>query len=85
MPELCRFRGIVISIQFREHNPPHFHAEYGGTEVTVDIHNPVVRGPVSKRVGRMVRLWALLHREELLTAWERAQNGESPGKIDPLP
>ena len=85
MPELRGFRGIVISVQFRDHNPPHFHAEYGGAEVTVDIHNPVVRGFVSKRIGRMVRLWALLHREELLTAWERAQNGESPGKIDPLP
>ena len=85
MPELCRFRGVIIGIQFRDHNPPHFHATYGGAEVTVDIHNPTVRGHVPKRVGGMIRLWALLHREELLDAWERARNAESPGRIDPLP
>ena len=85
MPELCGFRGVIIRIQFRDHNPPHFHAIYGGTEVTVDIHNPTVRGDVPKRVGRMIRLWALLHREELIAAWQRARNAESPGRIDPLP
>ena len=85
MPEICRFRGIIIRIQFRDHNPPHFHAIYGGTEALVDIHDPIVRGRVPKRVGRMIRLWALLHKEELLIAWERARNAESPGKIAPLP
>ena len=30
MPEICRFYGIVIRMYFREHGPPHFHAEYGG-------------------------------------------------------
>ena len=80
MPELCGFRGVIIRIQFRDHNPPHFHAIYGGTEVTVDIHNPRVRGAVPKRVGRMIRLWALLHREELITSWHRARNAESLGR-----
>jgi hypothetical protein len=27
----------------------------------------------------------VLHRDELLTAWDRASSGESPGTIDPLP
>ena len=27
MPEICRFLGIVISMYFDEHNPPHFHQE----------------------------------------------------------
>ena len=53
-----------------DHNPPHFHATYGGAEVTVDIHNPTVRGHVPKCVGGMIRLWALIHREEPLVAWE---------------
>ena len=30
MPEICRFYGIVIRMYFRDHRPPHFHAEYGG-------------------------------------------------------
>ena len=28
MPEICRFLGIVISMYFDEHNPPHFHVRY---------------------------------------------------------
>ena len=28
MPEICRFLGIVISMYFDEHNPPHFHIRY---------------------------------------------------------
>ncbi len=30
MPEISRFFGIVIKMFFDDHNPPHFHAEYGG-------------------------------------------------------
>ena len=86
MPELSRFYGISIKIEVNDHNPPHFHAIHGGARVTVHINDLVVRGhrfPV--RASRLVREWARLHQEELLAAWERAQNGEPPGKIDPLP
>jgi hypothetical protein len=30
MPEISRFLGIVIRMYYRDHPPPHFHAEYGG-------------------------------------------------------
>ncbi len=33
MPEVSRFYGIVIKIFYDDHNPPHFHAEYGEYEV----------------------------------------------------
>ena len=39
MPEICRFYGIVIRMYAREHAPPHFHAEYGGAEVSIEIEN----------------------------------------------
>jgi hypothetical protein len=29
MPEISRFYGIVITIYYDEHLPPHFHARYG--------------------------------------------------------
>ena len=35
MPTICRFRGIKISINWRDHMPPHFHASYGEDEVIV--------------------------------------------------
>lgn len=37
MPTICRFRGIKISINWRDHMPPHFHASYGEDEVIVSI------------------------------------------------
>jgi phosphomannomutase len=30
VPEVSRFYGIDIAMFFREHGPPHFHAEYAG-------------------------------------------------------
>ena len=37
MPELARFYGIRIQMRFRDHNPPHFHAEYGEFKGVFDI------------------------------------------------
>jgi hypothetical protein len=34
MPELSRFLGIVITMFYRDHAPPHFHAFYGEGEPT---------------------------------------------------
>ena len=49
MPEICRFRGIIISINWNDHNPPHFRATYSDYEVSVDILNLEVRdGKISK-------------------------------------
>ena len=32
MPEISRFFGIVIRMFYNDHQPPHFHAEYGEHE-----------------------------------------------------
>jgi hypothetical protein len=37
MPEVSRFLGISIRMYFDDHNPPHFHALYTGSEVEVGI------------------------------------------------
>lgn len=42
MPELCRFLGIVIFMNFNDHNPPHFHANYGDFEIIVEIGSGIV-------------------------------------------
>ena len=39
MPVISRFFGISIVINFREHSPPHFHARYGGKEVSIAIRD----------------------------------------------
>ena len=37
MPEISRFYGIVVKMYFADHNPPHFHAEYGDEQMIVDL------------------------------------------------
>ena len=43
MPEVSRFLGIVIRMYYRDHAPPHFHAEYGEYEITVEIGSELSR------------------------------------------
>jgi hypothetical protein len=54
MPEISRFLGIVIRMFYRDHAPPHFHAEYGAYEITVEIETGIVEGKFPKRALRAV-------------------------------
>jgi len=85
VPEISRFFGIVIKIFFEDHNPPHFHAEYGDRMALIDIRNlTVFSGQLPPRVLGLVIEWATLHRQELLEDWERAQDQQPLRKIAPL-
>ena len=86
MPEISRFYGIVIRMYFDDHNPPHFHAHYAGSEVLVDIRSlAVISGTLPPRAIGMAVEWASLHQDELLALWEKARNLEPLHAIDPLP
>jgi len=39
MPELSRFFGIIIAMFHDDHNPPHFHARYGGYKTAIRIED----------------------------------------------
>jgi hypothetical protein len=85
MPEICRFFGIVIRMYYDDHNPPHFHAEYGNDEAWVNINTlAVIHGSLSSRSLGLVIEWASMHREELLRDWELARQQKKPTKISPL-
>ena len=77
MPEISRFLGIIIAMYYRDHSPPHFHAVYGGYEVTV-------QGFLPKRALSAVQEWRRIHRDELMAAWELARNNEALPRIPPL-
>ena len=82
MPEICRFYGIVIAVFFDEHNPPPFHARYGGEKAAIDIGTlHVLEGRLPPRALRMVTEWAGQHRAELLEDWELVRSGRQPNKI----
>jgi len=86
MPRLCAFYGIVIYMYWRDHGPPHFHAEYGDHEALIVIEDGrVFAGSLPPRALRLVREWHRLHGDELREAWDRAVRREDPGSIEPLP
>ena len=71
MPEISRFLGIIISMYFDEHNPPHFHAQYNEYRASMDIKNlNITVGSLPAKVRGLVEEWAELHRDELLLIWE---------------
>ena len=85
MPEISRFYGIVIKMFFDDHNPPHFHALYGEHEVLIDINTlAVFAGHIPPRALGLVIEWAILHQDELINDWHRAQGHEPLIKIEPL-
>ena len=85
MPELSRFFGVVIKMYFDDHNPPHFHAEYGEYEALIDVNTlAVIAGRLPSRALGMVIEWASMYQGELRGEWEKAKNMESLGKISPL-
>jgi hypothetical protein len=84
MPEVSRFFGIVIFMNFNVHLPPHFHARYQDQEVTIDIETGVVTGKMSKRALQILFEWLENHQKELMVNWERARARRPLEKIEPL-
>jgi hypothetical protein len=86
VPRLSSFYGIVITMYYREHGVPHFHARYGGHKASISIDRiEILGGFLPLQALRLVKRWAALHREELYENWDRAQRREVLENIDPLP
>jgi phosphomannomutase len=85
MPVISRFYGILIKMFFDDHNPPHFHAEYGEYKATIKIKDfTLTKGYLPPRALGLVMEWAALHQNELLNDWELSRNNQSLLTIDPL-
>ncbi len=85
MPVICRFYGILIKMFFDDHNPPHFHAEYGEYKAIIKIKDfTLTKGYLPPRALGLVIEWAALHQEELLSDWELAKDNKTLLTINPL-
>jgi hypothetical protein len=69
---------------YRDHAPPHFHAEYGDYEITVEIESGVITGKFPRRALSAVIEWYIEHKGELLENWQRAEKRQPLQKIEPL-
>ncbi len=85
MPELCSFFGMIITMYFRDHAPPHFHVRYGEIKVIVDIETlTVLEGKLPPRARGLIIEWATLHQDELRENWKRAHEEQELLAIQPL-
>jgi hypothetical protein len=85
MPLICTFYGIIIRMYWRDHAPPHFHAEYAGYKISIDIHTlEILKGEMPRRALALLLEWAQEHRAELMENWELCQLGQLPNRIPPL-
>ena len=85
MPEISRFFGIIITMYFGDHHPPHFHVRYSEWKAQVTIETiSILNGTLPPRVFGLVAEWALAHQDELKENWTLVQNESLPNKIAPL-
>ena len=85
MPQISNFFGIIIKMFYNEHNPPHFHAEYGEYKCSIDIQTlAVIEGFLPARALGLVVEWATLHKEELINNWQNIERKQPLYKIEPL-
>jgi hypothetical protein len=84
MPEISRFLGIVISMPYSDHAPPHFHARYGAHKITVGISDGRMVGQFPLRARALVLEWRAIHQAELIENWQRAREHRTLLPIMPL-
>jgi hypothetical protein len=70
---------------YNDHNPPHFHVIYQEDEALVDIKTlEILQGHLPKRAKILAIEWAIEHRDELMSNWQKASDREPLDKIEPL-
>lgn len=85
MSEISRFYGVIITIYWYDHNPPHIHARYGSRQAKFSIKSgDVIAGSLARKETRYVQAWIERERTRIVRAWMRASEGLDPGKIKPL-
>ena len=85
MPTISMFYGILIKMNYREHNPPHIHVEYNEYRAVYGIDScELMNGELPQAQSRLVLAWMEIHRDELLANWKLSELKEELYKIDPL-
>jgi hypothetical protein len=57
---------------------------YENYKAIITIQDGIVTGSLPRRALKLVYEWLDLHKDELMSNWERLTNSEKPEKIEPL-
>ncbi|MBE9202646.1 DUF4160 domain-containing protein [Synechocystis salina LEGE 06099] len=85
MPEISPFFGMIITINYNDHNPPHFHVRYGNQKALISIEKlSLIQGKLTPRALALVVEWGALYQAELQGNWDLARQQQPLRKIQPL-
>jgi hypothetical protein len=85
MVQIARFFGIIISMYYKDHSPPHFHAQYNDFEVMIAIHDlRILQWNLPPKALALVIERASIHQKELQKNREKWLQEQSFDKIAPL-
>ncbi len=85
MPEISRFFGMVVTMFFNDHDPPHFHVRHGSRKGRFGINEiNMIEGDLGPRAHNLILDLARLHQDELRKEWENARSQRPLFPIDPL-
>jgi len=88
MPVISMFYGIVILMYYaddKRHKKPHIHIRYQGQEAVVAIPDgEILEGSIKANRMKLVQAWIEIHKEDLMTDWQLAVNGQPVFNIEPL-
>jgi hypothetical protein len=85
MPEISRFYGLVITMYWNDHEPPHFHVRYGEWRAEINIRTlALMRGSLPPRAMALAVEWTLQHQQDLLEQWNKARQQQPLQPIPPL-
>ncbi len=85
MSYVSMFFGIIIRMFYSEHNPPHFHAEYQGSEGIFNFEGDMLQGNIKSNTAlKLIKEWAVLRNAELEENWKNITDKAAINKIEPL-
>ena len=74
MPTISIFFGMVITMYWDDHPPPHYHVRYKDYRAVVAIDTgSLLHGALPTGAKRALQIWTDRHRSELMANWMRAE------------
>jgi hypothetical protein len=77
--------GIIISMNYNDHAPPHFHVRYGEHKALLALRPlRLLAGRLPPRIFGSVMEWAATHQQTLDDNWNLARQSRPLVRIPPL-
>ena len=76
MPQINEgdFDGMKVTMNYSEHNPPHFHVDFQERKIVVDIREgAIIKGALPRRQALELLAWVEVNRETLMWNWEHPE------------